>query len=290
MPSTGAPAPGEPSNGAVRQRTEPSPPLGALACGLDRSRSRQPWLLPRSIPLDGIAQAMRRRRASRRTPRAGLPRRPRVPLPRRRRAPARSCRESRVARAQDGEGGARIAVLRLADRPAIHEQHAAVLVHPRLVGVAEDERVGLLSARPAARRARRACPRTSTRSPSAASRGPGGRRSRPTSKRRSKGSSRMKSFASAGRCARASTRPTLSELAVVLGDVRATAVLEVPSDGVVVVPVDRRDAALLDQPADLVGVRAVADEVAAAVDALDAQLLNSLERRLPRRAGSRGYR
>ena len=58
----------------------------------------------------------------------------------------------------------------------------------------------------------------------------------------------------------------LPELAVVRRDVRAAAVVEVARDRVVVVAVDRRDLALGDQRADLVGVRAVADQVAAAVD------------------------
>ena len=60
---------------------------------------------------------------------------------------------------------------------------------------------------------------------------------------------------------------SLPELAVVLGDVRAAAVVELAADRVVVVAVDRRDLALLDQPAHLVRVRAVADEVPAAVHA-----------------------
>ena len=72
----------------------------------------------------------------------------------------------------------------------------------------------------------------------------------------------------------------LSEVAVVLGHVGAAAVVEVARDRVVVVAVDGRDAALLDQRADLVGVRAVADQVAAAVDTRDAELLDALERRL----------
>ena len=75
----------------------------------------------------------------------------------------------------------------------------------------------------------------------------------------------------------------LPELAVVLRDVRAAAVLEVARDRVVVVAVDGGDRALLDQRADLVRMRAVADQVAAAVDALDAELLDVVERRLERR-------
>ena len=59
----------------------------------------------------------------------------------------------------------------------------------------------------------------------------------------------------------------LAELAVVLGHVRAPAVVQVARDRVVVVAVDRRDPAVLDQPAHLVRVRPVADEVPAAVTA-----------------------
>ena len=53
-------------------------------------------------------------------------------------------------------------------------------------------------------------------------------------------------------------------------DVGAPAVVELTADGVVVVAVDRWDLALLDEPADLVGVRAVTDQVSAAVDGVDA--------------------
>src|SRR6478672_4859501 len=42
-------------------------------------------------------------------------------------------------RAEHGERASRIAVLGLADRAAVDEQHAAILVDPRLVGVAEDQ-------------------------------------------------------------------------------------------------------------------------------------------------------
>ncbi len=73
------------------------------------------------------------------------------------------------------------------------------------------------------------------------------------------------------------------ELAVVRVDVGAAAVLEVPRDRVVVVAVDRRDRPLLDQRAHLVGVRAVADQVPAAVDALDLELVDPPERGLERR-------
>ena len=74
----------------------------------------------------------------------------------------------------------------------------------------------------------------------------------------------------------------LAELAVVLGHVRAAAVVELAGDRVVVVAVDRGDTALLDQPADLVRVRAVADEIAAAVDRVDADRVDRLEARLER--------
>ena len=74
----------------------------------------------------------------------------------------------------------------------------------------------------------------------------------------------------------------LAELAVVLGDIRAAAVLQVAADRVVVVAVDRRDLPLLDQPADLVRVRAVADEIAAAIDRVDPDRVDRLEARLER--------
>jgi len=72
----------------------------------------------------------------------------------------------------------------------------------------------------------------------------------------------------------------LSQLSVVRGDVRAPAIVEVSSDRVVVVAVDRRDHALGDQRADLVRVRSVADEIAAAVDPLDPELVDPCERGL----------
>src|SRR5215204_3051287 len=68
-----------------------------------------------------------------------------------------------------------------------------------------------------------------------------------------------------------------AELAVVGRDVRAAAVLEVARDRVVVVAVDRGHLALGDERDHLVGVRAVADEVAAAVDALDAERVDPRE-------------
>src|SRR6266536_2957038 len=58
-------------------------------------------------------------------------------------------------RLQHGERAARVAVLRLAHRPAVDEQHAAVLVDPGLVGVAEDQRVDLLGGGEALVQARR---------------------------------------------------------------------------------------------------------------------------------------
>jgi hypothetical protein len=66
----------------------------------------------------------------------------------------------------------------------------------------------------------------------------------------------------------------------VLGDVRATAVVELAGDREVVVAVDRRDLTLRDERADLVGVRAVPDEVTAADDPADPEPLDALERRL----------
>jgi hypothetical protein len=47
------------------------------------------------------------------------------------------------ARSEDGEAAARVAVLGLADRAAVDEEHPAVLVDPRLVGVAEHEYVAV---------------------------------------------------------------------------------------------------------------------------------------------------
>src|SRR2546430_13270857 len=55
-------------------------------------------------------------------------------------------------------------------------------------------------------------------------------------------------------------------------------------DRVVVVAVDRRDGALLDERAHLVRVRAVADQIAAAVHPLDAELFDARECRLQRRS------
>ena len=65
-----------------------------------------------------------------------------------------------------------------------------------------------------------------------------------------------------------------------LVDVGAAAVVVVARDRVVVVAVDRRDPALLDQRADFVRMRAVTDQIAAAVHALDAELLDPVERRI----------
>jgi len=72
----------------------------------------------------------------------------------------------------------------------------------------------------------------------------------------------------------------LPELAVVLVSVCAATVIEVAGDGVVMVAVDRGDAAPLDQSADLVRVRPVADQIAAAVDGVDASPVDRLEHRL----------
>jgi hypothetical protein len=74
----------------------------------------------------------------------------------------------------------------------------------------------------------------------------------------------------------------LAELAVVRCDVCAPAVLEIAGDRVVVVAVDRRNLPLLDQHAHFVGVRAVADQVAAAVELLDADRVDRVEARLER--------
>lgn len=75
----------------------------------------------------------------------------------------------------------------------------------------------------------------------------------------------------------------LPVLAIVLVDIGAAAVVEVAGDCVVVVSVDGRDAALFDQLADFVRVRAVSDQVAAVIDGLRPQLIDSLERGLERR-------
>jgi hypothetical protein len=56
------------------------------------------------------------------------------------------------------------------------------------------------------------------------------------------------------------------DLAILGSRVEAAAVLQVARDRVVVISVDGRDAELLDRAADLVRARAVADEIAAAVD------------------------
>jgi hypothetical protein len=72
----------------------------------------------------------------------------------------------------------------------------------------------------------------------------------------------------------------LTEVAFVLGWVGAAAVFEVARDRVIVVSVDGRDAELLDQRTDLVGVRAVPDQVAAAIDAPDVELFDALKRDL----------
>jgi hypothetical protein len=66
----------------------------------------------------------------------------------------------------------------------------------------------------------------------------------------------------------------LPELAVLLVAVGAAAVVEVAGDGVVVVAVDRGDAAPLDQGANLVRVRPVADQIAAAVDGVNTSPLD----------------
>ena len=76
---------------------------------------------------------------------------------------------------------------------------------------------------------------------------------------------------------------SLSELAVVLGHVRAPAVIEVARDRVVVVAVDRRNPTLLDQPTNLVRMRTVTDQVTAAVDRVDANRIDRLEAGLQRR-------
>jgi hypothetical protein len=71
----------------------------------------------------------------------------------------------------------------------------------------------------------------------------------------------------------------LSDLAVVPGDIGAAAVVEVPADRVVVIAEDRRNRTRRDERADLVRSRAVADEVAAAVDRVDAESVDRGERR-----------
>ena len=68
-----------------------------------------------------------------------------------------------------------------------------------------------------------------------------------------------------------------------LGHVRAPAVVEVAGDRVVVVAVDRRDRAGLDHAAHLVRVRAIADEVSAAEQPVDADRVDRREAGLERR-------
>jgi hypothetical protein len=72
----------------------------------------------------------------------------------------------------------------------------------------------------------------------------------------------------------------LPEFALVPVAVGAAAVVEIAGDRVVVVAVDGGDCALLDQGADLVRMRAVADQVAAAVDGVAVGLIDRLEYRL----------
>ena len=182
----------------------------------------------------------------------------------RRRGRARSSRRRRLRSGQDREAGARVAVLWFADRAAVDEQDAAVsCTHGLWV-----------------------CPKTSTSaSASAAIR----------SKVRAGLSSNRYSFtfaATRARAARASAEleaqvegelvherlralvgvrecpvdRQLPDLALVRVTVGAAAILEVAGDRVVVVAIDRRNATLLDQGADLVRVGPVADQVAAAVD------------------------
>ena len=101
-----------------------------------------------------------------------------------------------------------------------------------------------------------------------------------TSKRRSNGRSRMKSLAPVGVASVHSTErwPSSRSCGVTYAQPQSSS----PGDRVVVVAVDRRDP-ILDQRADLVRVRAVADQVAAAVHALDAELLDPRQRGLERR-------
>jgi hypothetical protein len=66
----------------------------------------------------------------------------------------------------------------------------------------------------------------------------------------------------------------------VLVAVGAAAVVEVARNGVVVVAVDGGDAALFDQTADLVRVRAVADQIPAAANGVHVGPLDRLQNRL----------
>jgi hypothetical protein len=72
----------------------------------------------------------------------------------------------------------------------------------------------------------------------------------------------------------------LAKLAIALVPIGAAAVLEVAAHRVVVVAVDRGDLALLDEPADLVRVRPIADEISAAVDRVHFGLIDRLQHRL----------
>ena len=67
-----------------------------------------------------------------------------------------------------------------------------------------------------------------------------------------------------------------------LSHIRAATVIKLAGDRVVVVAVDRRDAALLDQPAHLVRVGAVANEIAAAVDGVDPDHVDRVKARVER--------
>ena len=68
-----------------------------------------------------------------------------------------------------------------------------------------------------------------------------------------------------------------------MGDICAAAVVQVAGDRIVVVAVDRRDPPLRYQTADLVRIRAVADEIAAAVGRIDTDLLDRIRTGLERR-------
>ena len=112
----------------------------------------------------------------------------------------------------------------------------------------------------------------------------------PTGKCRSNGRPRMKSLDCWACVRECPVHRALSKLAVMRGDIRAAAVLEVACDGVVVVAVDRRNVALGDQGADLVGVRAVANEVAAAERRSRCQAPRSARAPLAAPGGCRGCR
>ena len=173
-----------------------------------------------------------------------------------------------VALGEHCEAGAGVAVLGLADGAAVNEQDAAVLVHPGLVRVPEDEDVAVGERGDALEGARRLVLeqvlvhlpwRTVHEADAFAA-------ELEAQVEGQLAHERLRAFVGVGE------RPVdrkLTDRSVVPVDVGAAAVFEVAPDRIVVVAVDGRDRAVFDPGADLVRVGAVADEVAAAVDGVD---------------------